>query len=962
MRFGVLGAVRVCGPDGSCLSMQPRQRAVLAYLLLNAGRPVSADRLVAAIWGAAPPVTARAQVQVAISTLRGVLRQVGLAELLETLPAGYALTPGPGQFDLDAFTERVAPADADAATLRAALALWRGPALDDVAAPYADAARGRLEDLRLTTCERLADRELDRGRHRELVPELTELVAAHPVRERFREQLMLALHGCGRSRDALRVAGDFRRYLAEEHGLDPRPGFTALEESIRRSEPVAAPVRAAPAPAQLPPDVVDFTGRADQLELLDGLLPDHGRPGATAVVLTTIAGVGGVGKTALAVHWAHRVRDRFPDGQLYLNLHGYSATAPLRPLDALIRLLRALGVPGGRIPTELPAAVAAYREKVSGLRLVVVLDNANSPEQVRPLLPVGPGSLAVVTSRDRLAGLVARDGARRVTLTELGPADALALLTRIVGAGRVAAEPAAAAELTVLCGQLPLALRITAAYLVDRPEVGLAEHAAVLREGNRLRALTVAGDEQSSVRAAFDQSYAALSPAEARLFRLLGRVPGADLTVDAAAALVDTSVPEAEFLLDRLAAAHLVAEHAPGRYTLHDLLREYAAHRAAAEESPEALDGASGRLVDWYLAVLHAAAALIAPQRDRVKLSARRVPEAPPFPPDQLDALVFLDAERANLLPVFRLAVLRGDDASAYELAYRLKDFFVDRGHGPESVELFEAALEVAGRLGDAVGTASAHTDLATVYRQVGRADDARAHLRHAMELHRATGDRAGLAAANNLFAALCVTQGRYAEALGPLEAALGHFEETGDLFRVSVALINLGICAAEGDRSADAVDYFRRAIVLQRRTGDRRGEAMSLNCLGIAHQKRGEHTEAGDVFREALAISRELGDLRGEGDVLNSLGDLHRVRGELADALDHLRGSLEIRHRLGDRRREKDDLALLGEVLLRLGRRAEARGHLERARALDVDAAGPDTEDRIAAGLAELGPADPGE
>ncbi|GIG60721.1 XRE family transcriptional regulator [Longispora fulva] len=964
MRFGILGPVRVCGADGDCPSMQPRQRAVLAYLLLHAGRPVSADRLVAAIWGDAPPVTARAQVQVAISTLRGVLRRAGLADLLETLPAGYALTPGPDDFDLDAFTARVSPADADAGALRAALGLWRGPALGDVAAPYADAVRTRLEDLRLTTRERLADRELDRGRYRELVVELTELVAAYPSRERFREQLMLALHGCGRTRDALRVADDFRRLLAEEHGLDPRPGFAALEESIRRADPALAPgaatrpapaaARPAPAPAQLPPDVLDFTGRADQLELLDGLLPDHGRPGATAVVLTTIAGVGGVGKTALAVHWAHRVRHRFPDGQLYLNLHGYSSsTGPLRPLEALTRLLRALGVPGARIPTELDAAAGAYRDLVASRRIVVVLDNANSPEQVRPLLPVGPGNLALVTSRDRLAGLVARDGARRITLTPLGPAEALELLTRIVGADRVAAEPVAAAELAVLCGRLPLALRITAAFLVDRPDTGLAAHAAALREGNRLLALTVVGDEQSSVRAAFDQSYAALAADEARLFRLLGVTPGADLTVDAAAALVGVAAHTAEYLLDRLAAAHLVEEHAPGRYTMHDLVREYAALRAAGEATADAL----GRLVDWYLVVLHAAGALIAPQRDRVTLSARHGPATLPFPPDAHDAMVFLDAERANLGPVVRLAVERGDDAAAYELAYRLRDFFVNRGHGPEAVEIFQQALEVAERLGDPADLASAHVDLATVYRQIGRAADARSHLREAIELHRSTGDTAGLAAANNLFAGLCVTEGRYAEAVGPLEAALGHFEETGDLFRVSVALINLGICAAEGDRSADAVGYFRRAIVLQRRTGDRRGEAMSRNCLGIAHQKRGEYAEAADAFADALTICRELGDLRGEGDVHNSLGDLHRVRGGYGPAVEHLRLSLAIKHRLGDLRRAKDDLALLGEVLLLLGRRTEAREHLEQARALDVDPAGPDTEARIAAGLAALTP-----
>jgi DNA-binding SARP family transcriptional activator len=502
-----------------------------AILLLEAGRTVPVEWLADELWGERPPPSAAATVQGYVMRLRRLLGD------------------GPGG----------RPATA-AAELSQGLALWRGPALADVpASPAVTAEAERLGQLRLAALEDWLGVQLELGRHADMVDEAQRLVAEHPLRERLWARLMLAQYRCGRRTEALAAYQRARRVLVDELGLEPGPELRELQRAVLdgQSELLAAHRGAAVVtaqtqmvPAQLPAEATAFSGRQAALEQLDSHLPDQGERRPPAMVV--IAGTAGVGKTALAVHWAHRIRDLFPDGQLYLDLRGWAAGPPLRPIGALAGFLLALGVPAAEVPDQVEQAAALYRSLLAGKRMPVVLDNTHSPGQVRPLLPASPGCMVVLTSRDQLRGLIARDGAVRFDLDVLTPRDARTLLTRLLGAKRVDAEPKAAAELARLCGYLPLALRIAAANLSGRQHTTVADRVAELASGDRLRALEAGED------------------------------------ADAA-------------LLDRLASAHLASERAPNRYVLDDLLRRYAADRANAEDSPADREAAIGRLLDHYL-------------------------------------------------------------------------------------------------------------------------------------------------------------------------------------------------------------------------------------------------------------------------------------------------------------------------------------------------------------------------
>jgi DNA-binding SARP family transcriptional activator len=487
MRFGVLGPVEASTDARLVVVGGPRERRLLAMLLLHPNLTVPLHRLTAALWGDDAPQTARAQLHNSVSKLRRALATDGpqLAPIVRS-GQGFALRISEDQVDTTLFARYVAQATHEAdparavALLRTALDLWRGPALDGIENGVLGGEARRLDEQRLACLERRITVDLELGRHTEMVGELEALTAQHPQRERLVELHMLALYRAGRRQDALEAYTAARARLAEQAGLDPLPELDRLQRAILRSEPALDPPRrpvtvagtAAPSdtPAQLPADGADFTGRVDQLHQLDALLGEtQDRTARTAVVISAIDGTAGIGKTALATHWAHRVRDRFPDGQLYTNLRGYSDAAPLAPIQVLARFLRALGVPADHVPADLDEAASLYRTRLAGKRLLILLDNARSPDQVRPLLPGVAGCLVVITSRDRLSGLVARDGARRISLDVLSPEETRDLLARLLGAERTAAEPDACAELGRLCAHLPLALRIAAAHLLDRP-------------------------------------------------------------------------------------------------------------------------------------------------------------------------------------------------------------------------------------------------------------------------------------------------------------------------------------------------------------------------------------------------------------------------------------------------------------------------------------------------------------
>jgi DNA-binding SARP family transcriptional activator len=556
-----------------------RRKSVLAVLGLAAGEIVSAERLIDAVWGDRAPATAANTLQSHVSYVRRVL---GSRSAVVARSPGYVLDLGAESTDLQVAqrlirqSKQASDPSQSIAYLREALVLWRGQPLVDVAdVGWLGGQAERLAALRLETVQALVEARLAIGEHQELVPELEELIRQHPFHERFHGQLMLALYRSGRQTDALGTYQRLRRVLHDDLGIDPGPHLRDLEGAILRQDPelhrppVAARLYEAPGPALFPAPVDGFVGRSAQLEQMDSFLAATQDDGGSTLVIAVIGGVAGIGKTALALHWGHRVRARFPDGQMYVNLRGYATSSPMQPAHALGQLLRALGVPPERIPLDVDEAAGMYRSLLANRQVLILLDNACSPEQVRPLLPGSPRCLVLVTSRVRLGGLLVSDGARLLTLDILAANEAEALLTGMLGQQRVDAERQATAELAKICDYMPLALRIAAANLVLRPHDSIARYVAELRGGDRLDSLQVDGDEQSAVRAAFDLSYAALKPDERRMFRMLGLVPGADIDVSATAALIDVEPAHARRVLGRIVDAHLVTEATSGRFMLH---------------------------------------------------------------------------------------------------------------------------------------------------------------------------------------------------------------------------------------------------------------------------------------------------------------------------------------------------------------------------------------------------------
>jgi DNA-binding SARP family transcriptional activator len=693
MKFGLLGSVAVW-VDGRPVEIgPPKRRLLLAVLLLDLGRVVPVDRLVELLWDDDPPPAARRVVFAHISRLRQLLTAAGAKTYgvsLETAAPGYALLADPDRVDAHRFQRLVeqARATADvserAELLRSALALWRSDALADVAGgAVRDRLCRHLTDLRLLAMEERLEADLRCGRHRELLGELAELVEQHPLRERLAGLLMLARYRSAMQAEALETFQRLRTRLVDELGIDPGPELRRLQEAILRNDPAldaAAAPAAAPAavPAQLPADIAGFTGRAAQLKQLGELLPEAGDADHHhGVPIALITGCAGIGKTALAVHWGHRMRPHFPDGQLYVNLRGHAPTPALRPIEALAQLLPGLGVPIEEVPVSLEQATALYRSRLSDRRMLVVLDNAETADQVRPLLPGSARCLVVVTSRNRLSGLVARDGARRVDVEVFASDEALALLADVLGPERIAAEPDAAKELVERCAYLPLALRIAAANVLDAPRDGLAGYVARLAAETRLSELAVDGDEEAAVRVAIDLSYEKLPTEARRLFCYLGLVPGPDWTHDTAAALAATAlsgpaVAVVRGLADRLVTAHLAEPHGPSRFVSHDLLRHYARERAFSELGAAERDAALRRLFGWYVESARAASTLLNPELVRlpapVETGGRRVEFAA-----AADAMRWLDAERENLLAAVESAAAHGPRDAAWALADALR-------------------------------------------------------------------------------------------------------------------------------------------------------------------------------------------------------------------------------------------------------------------------------------------------
>ncbi|GAA3776227.1 tetratricopeptide repeat protein [Plantactinospora mayteni] len=703
-----------------------------------------------------------------------------------------------------------------------------------------------------------------------------------------------------------------------------------------------------PVPRQLPADVFAFMGRGEQLARLDAILAG---PAPTGVVISAVSGTAGVGKTALAVHWAHRVADRFPDGQLYVNLRGYDPEQPMPPTDALARLLTSLRVTGAEIPIDVEERAARYRTQLAGRRMLIVLDNAATVEQVRPLLPGTASCAVVVTSRDRLAGLVARDGARRVDLDLLPLPDAVALLTHLVGA-RAEAEPEAVATLAQLCARLPLALRVAAERAAAHPAATLADLTAELADRQRrLELMDADGDPRAAVTAVFSWSVQHLPPPVARTFRMLGLHPGTDFDEYAAAALAASDPAAARTDLEVLARAHLVHPVGTDRYGMHDLLRGYATRLAGTHESDAGRRAALGRLLDTYLGTVRTATDLLdlTDTRRPLRVGALAGTARPLSGPEA--ARSWLDTELPNLTAVVTHTGARDWPAHTIDLSTLLYRY-LDGGHYTDALAIHTQAYRAAEATGDPSGQAHALLGIGVTHLHLCRYERAVEHLRQALDAARRADDRSQRARVFTVLGNLERLRGRPEPAAGYLRRAMDLAEATGDDSQQALALSNLGTVDAQQGRYESAAGHFERAAELSRRAGNRLGEATALTNLGLAEQRLSRHRSAADHLGRALAVFRQLGHRQGQANALDNLGSVHLSLGEPHRAVEYLTEALGICREIDDREVQAWVLNGLGDAARATGRPGDALGHHTEALAIARDVSAGEPQARAHTGL----------
>ena len=925
VEFGVLGSV-VAHIDGRPLALgHARQRGVLAVLLVDVDRPGTTGQLTERVWGMHAPRQARTTLHSYLSRLRQALAATSEAAIARE-PGGYVLTTSDTvTVDLHSFRRTAARAratDDDTLTadlLEQALGLWRAEPFAALDTPWFNAQRDTLVQERHAAQLDLGDLRLRLGQHAALLPELSARAQAHPLDERLAGQMMLALHRCGRSAEALDHFHRTRGRLGEELGIEPGPALRDIQTAVLRQDTALTPTTGPAAspcavPAQLPLAVAAFTGRDGELAQLDALLPagaDTGPAAQAAVVISAVSGTAGVGKTALAVHWAHRVRNAFPDGQLYVNLRGFDpGGSVVGPAEAVRGFLDAFGVPPARIPNGLHAQVGLYRSLLTGRRVLVVLDNARDAAQVRPLLPGAPGCLALVTSRNRLAGLAATEGAHLLAVDLLTTDQARELLTGRLGARRTGAEPAAVDEIVTRCAGLPLALAIVAARAADRPHIPLGTLADELRAADgRLDALDGGdGDPATQVRAVLSWSYQALSADAARLFRLLGLHPGPDTALPAVVALAGLAPARTRALLTELIRGNLLTEHTSGRYTCHDLLRAYATELITTHDSDATRRAATHRMLDHYLHTAHAADALLTRRQDPINLD----PAQPGAQPEELgnrrEALAWFTAEHSVVLAAVEQAP-PGFEAHTWQLAAAVATFLNRQGRWPALAVAHTTALNAASRCDNRTGQAQAHRGLGLAHTQLNHPEDARAHYAFALDLFEQLGDHTGQARIHKHLGRVASDRGEYREALGHAREALAHYRAVRNRLGQAVALDHIGRYQVRlGDHARTALGHSRQALALVEEIGDLNGQAYTWGSFGYIHQHLGEYEQAVECYRQAIDLFHKTDDRFHEATSLADLGDTHHAAADPDAARDAWIEALTI----------IDEISLLGTAPLR--------------------------------------------
>ncbi|SDH11390.1 DNA-binding transcriptional activator of the SARP family [Lentzea fradiae] len=876
-QFRLLGPMEVRLGGSPVVLRAGKHRALLATLLLRPDRVVPVTEIVEHVWGGTPPARTRGTVQTYVMRLRAAL---GDPALIETAADGYRMRVDPLSVDVHRFADaaargRAAAASGDLVTARKAFAealeLWRGPVLSDVPSEtlYAEHAP-RLTELLMTVHEQRLDVELALGNHADVVPELFALTRDHPLRERFWAQLMLALYRCSRQAEALEAFRQLDRTLDEQLGIDPSAELRSLHQAILVGAPeLAAPVpqrepgRPPATPMRLPDDLADFVGRTGHVERISALLTGGSVP------IVTLAGPPGAGKTTLAVHVAHQLRDRFPDGQLFVDLRGYAPGPPADGMDVLSRFLRALGVPPDEIPADADEQSTVLRSLLSGRRMLLVLDNASAPDQVRPLLPGTASCRVIVTSRDDLRGLIAMNGARTVPVGVFTPDESAELLTSLLG-------PGDHAELASRCGHLPLALRVAAAYLAGRDEV------------------TISGSP-------IELAYAALPPAPQRLFRLLSVVPGPDFTAEAASALADV---DAEGLLTVLEIAQLVVPVAPGRYRFHDELVRYAAALREESDSPAEQDQAWTALLNHYLRGVERCAELLYP-------GIRRLPSSPAGPVPRIagpaEALVWLDAERLNVAAAIRHAAEHGPAPMAWLLADALRGYLWIGQDVGEWLATARHALRATQAAGHRPAEAAMHANLGTLYLRLGEFARSVEHHHHAIELYQALGDEDAEASVLNNLSLVHRRSGDLGLAKDALVRCLRMLRSADS---ISTGLYNLGQLSVELGELDGAVEHFSQALSLA-------PTADSHAYLGMALRLQGRLVEARAHLERAL----DLGNVpAGDAEALDNLASVELAQGNPEAALTSASRALSLVADGGDPQVATSVRITLGEVRRALG------------------------------------------
>ncbi|WP_211116435.1 AfsR/SARP family transcriptional regulator [Glycomyces buryatensis] len=875
-----------------------RRRSLLAVLAMSGGRTVPVDQLASAVFGEGLPANARRSVQTYLARLR---RAIG-DRWINTEAAGVMLQVDPDAVDAIRFEHlldraaRHRDGDEERDLLCRALSLWRGDPFDGVASERLELFEApRLRELFLAGLERRIDLDLAEGRHGELVAELSRLTAEHPLRESLWVRLLAALDGSGRPAEALERYEAIRAMIADELGADPGPELRQAHTDLLAERRPASAGRAelTVTPRQLPVGIDAFTGREAELQTLSGLAEGTADAPAAAVV----TGTAGVGKTSLALHWAHRVADRFPDGQLYVDLRGFGPRGQvMEPGEAVRAFLEAFGIAPTRLPSSLDGLVGLYRSLLAGRRVLVVLDNARDGDQVRPLLPTGPGCMALVTSRDRLLGLVAAETARPIGLDLPALAEARLMLAARIGVDRIEADLDAADQIVAHCARLPLALAVAAARAQANPVMSLAALADELRgmEGG-LDALD-SGDHVADVRRVFSWSYRTLSDEVAGLFRLLSLHPGPDIAVPTAASLAGLPPRQVRRRLSELARAHLLSEFAPGRFAFHDLLRAYAAELATRYESSADRHRAAHRLLDHYVHTSHVATLLVEPGVPEIDIPLGETSQGVIREPldDREAAMTWFEVEHRAMMAT---AVQADDDfdVHVWQSAWALQRFFYLRGHWHSQIGILQAALAASQRLGNPAAQAHSHRALAWAHSQLGQLEESGSHLTHALELSALAGDPIGQAAAHNNLGFLAQEQGHLDEALEHSRRALELHRAAGHRLGEANALNSIGWQLALLGEHAKALDFCEQALELCLELDYRSLGAGVCDSLGYIHNGLGNHTEARSQYQSAIDSYREFGDRFNEADTLAHLGDLHHSTGDSDAARKAWQASLDI-------------------------------------------------------------------